>query len=64
MGRGFTRERDIFRLGSVLVRGEQSRCTPVGISGWTGGVVKGCQINSGGCESGGFVGLIHVPMKG
>ena len=59
-----TREREIFRPWSTLVRGEQPRCASVGINGWTGGVVKGCQTNSGGCEAGGVVGLVRVPMKG
>ena len=50
--------------GPRLALGEQPRCASVGISGWTGGVVKGCQINSGGCEAGGVVGLVFVPMEG
>ena len=64
MGRGFTRELEIFRAGSALVRGDRPRCASVGISGWTGVVVKGCQYNSEGCEAGGVVGLVRVPMKG
>ena len=64
MERGCTREREIFRPGSALVRGERSRCASVGVSGWTGGVVKGCQTNSGGFEAGGVVGLVRVSMKG
>ena len=63
MGRGCTRGREIFRPGSALARGEQPRFASVGISGWTGGVAKGCQTNIGGCEAGGVVGLLRVPMK-
>ena len=53
-----------FAPGPRLGRGEQPRCASVGIIGWTGGVVKGCQINSGGCEADGVVGLVLVPMEG
>ena len=52
----------MFRTGP-LVRGEQPRCASVGISGWTGGVVKGCQTNIGGSEAGGVVGFVRVPMN-
>ena len=64
MGRGCTREREIFRPGFTLIRGEQPRCPSLGISGWTGVVVKRCQTNGGECEAGGVVGLVRVPMKG
>ena len=64
MGRGGTREREIFSPGFALVCGEQPRSASVGIRGWTGGVVRGCQTNSGGCEAGGVVGLVRVSMKG
>ena len=64
MGRGRTREGYIFRPGSALVCGERPLCASVGINGWTGGVVKGRQTDSGGCEAGGVVGLVLVHMKG
>ena len=54
----------MFSLGSALVRGEQPRCSSVDISGWTGGVVRGCQTNIRECEAGGVVGLVRDPMKG
>ena len=63
-GRGRTREREIFRPGSALVRGERPRCGSAGIRGWIGGIVRGCPINSGGYEAGGVVDLVRVPMKG
>ena len=64
MGRGCTREQEIFRPGSALLRGERTQWASVGISGWTSGVVKGCPTNNGGCEAGAVVGLVRVPMKG
>ena len=64
VGRGCTQEREIVRPGSALVRGERPRYASVGISGWTGGIVRGCQTNSGGRDAGGAVGLVRVPMKG
>ena len=63
MERGCTREREILRPRSTVVRGEQPRCASVGISGWTGGVAKGCPTNSEGFEAGGVVHLVCVPMK-
>ena len=62
MGRGCTRKREKNRPGSALVRGEETRYASVGISGWNGGVVKECQTNSGGCEAGGVISFVCVPM--